>query len=646
MTEQQIKEEILRYIKDRTYNYAVLIDGEWGSGKTYFVKKIIVPSINEQEKLSGTDRAVKYISLYGCKNIGDVQENIAWSFAENARQKIKNKASRGNSADKISENAFLSSRKIGNAILEKFLPKDLLYQIASDWLNLGEFIFIFDDLERCECPINELFGFLNELIEHENTKVIIIANEKEVSGIAEVQNLEGQYYLSLDERIEWPKQENYFSRIYPQNCNSQKLTFDEIERRRKMLFPVKEANSNYRRIREKLIGVNLKYEPDIDVSISEIIKSSNCDNFTKMRLEKNVKLFISTMENYNHKNLRTFQFFLSKVNYLLEKLTSVEIEDEYRDAVSSHVISETFVQSVEYKANYHPARDSHVRLSIEQDTKFQSIKLYIECGIYNQKDFQQDIWKLQVELAAKIPEDDPYYLIYQQYYFHTQAWCEEQLEKVLQRLEKNKYPISFYEKIIVSIQRLNDLGFDIKYMDQAKKLMLTNIESMGEVTEIGSDLWYIHDLEDKEKVSTIINEINNAIKQHSEITSRETVSDILLHDDWVERLNHYVNPKKSLYIQDMLIFSKAEPKQWLNALHRASPKDIDAFRHILNDMYPSGVKRGSYNEDAQNIKTILKGLDGLKEEDLIKKACLGWLKNQIKDIVDLHESKIKEYIGT
>lgn len=644
MTEQQIKEEILRYIKDRTYNYAVLIDGEWGSEKTYFVKRIIVPSINEQEKFSGTDRAVKYISLYGCKNIGDVQENIAWSFAENARQKIKNKASWGNSADKISENAFLSSRKIGNAILEKFLPKDLLYQIASDWLNLGEFIFIFDDLERCECPINELFGFLNELIEHENTKVIIIANEKEVSGIAEVQNLEGQYYLSLDERIEWPKQENYFSRIYPQNCNSQKLTFDEIERRRKMLFPVKEANSNYRRIREKLIGVNLKYEPDIDVSISEIIKSSNCDNFTKMRLEKNVKLFISMMENYNHKNLRTFQFFLSKVNYLLEKLTSVEIEDEYRDAVSSHVISETFVQSVEYKANYHPARDSHVRLSIEQDTKFQSIKLYIECGIYNQKDFQQDIWKLQVELAAKIPEDDPYYLIYQQYYFHTQAWCEEQLEKVLQRLEKNKYPISFYKKIIVSIQRLNDLGFDIKYMDQAKKLMLTNIESMGEVTEIGSDLWYIHDLEDKEKVSTIINEINNAIKQHSEITSRETVSDILLHDDWVERLNHYVNPKKSLYIQDMLIFSKAEPKQWLNALHRASPKDIDAFRNILNDMYPSGVKRESYNEDAQNIKTILKGLDGLKEEDLIKKACLGWLKNQIKDIVDLHESKIQKGI--
>ena len=29
MTEKQITEEILRYLKDVSYNYAVLIDGEW-----------------------------------------------------------------------------------------------------------------------------------------------------------------------------------------------------------------------------------------------------------------------------------------------------------------------------------------------------------------------------------------------------------------------------------------------------------------------------------------------------------------------------------------------------------------------------------------------------------------------------------------
>ena len=34
-------------------------------------------------------------------------------------------------------------------------------------------VLVFDDLERCDCPINEVFGFLNELVEHEKTKVIL-----------------------------------------------------------------------------------------------------------------------------------------------------------------------------------------------------------------------------------------------------------------------------------------------------------------------------------------------------------------------------------------------------------------------------------------------------------------------------------------
>lgn len=67
MTEQQIKDEIIRYLTDQSYNYAVLIDGEWGSGKTYFVNHTLSPLISEREERMGTGRKVKYISLYGCK---------------------------------------------------------------------------------------------------------------------------------------------------------------------------------------------------------------------------------------------------------------------------------------------------------------------------------------------------------------------------------------------------------------------------------------------------------------------------------------------------------------------------------------------------------------------------------------------------
>lgn len=56
-------------------------------------------------------------------------------------------------------------------------------------------------MERYDCPINEVFGILNELVEHENTKVVIVANENEVSDIIDTQCLEWQYYITLDNGV-------------------------------------------------------------------------------------------------------------------------------------------------------------------------------------------------------------------------------------------------------------------------------------------------------------------------------------------------------------------------------------------------------------------------------------------------------------
>ena len=348
-------------------------------------------------------------------------------------------------------------------------------------------------MERCDCPINEVFGILNELVEHENTKVVIVANEKEVSDIIDTQCLDWQYYITLDDRVNWPKSEYNNSKIYG-NKNSNSISLNEMERRRRLLFPVKENDSNYKKIREKLIGVTLKYEPDIPLIISEIIESSNCDDSIKSILKMKKDNFEVIMKNFKHMNLRTFQFFISKMNYLLERLSSVKIDDEYIEKIRNHIISETFEQAVKFKSNYKPSRDRFNWLRNEQETKFQSIKEYIISGTYVHANYEHDILNLQKELYANVPADDPYYLLYQQYFLNTQAWCEENIEKVLKRLESNKYPISFYVKIIIAIQRLINLGFDNKYMDRTKKLMLDNIFKSCELNQLNPDVWYIEDL--------------------------------------------------------------------------------------------------------------------------------------------------------
>ena len=63
MNEQQIKTEVIRYIDDDSYNYAILIDGAWGTGKTYFVKNTLSSVIQTHEAKKSSKRIVKYISL-------------------------------------------------------------------------------------------------------------------------------------------------------------------------------------------------------------------------------------------------------------------------------------------------------------------------------------------------------------------------------------------------------------------------------------------------------------------------------------------------------------------------------------------------------------------------------------------------------
>lgn len=66
VSEETILKEIMYYIDTDFYNYAVMIDGAWGSGKTYFVKHVLLKKIESNEK------RVLYVSLYGISNIQEL----------------------------------------------------------------------------------------------------------------------------------------------------------------------------------------------------------------------------------------------------------------------------------------------------------------------------------------------------------------------------------------------------------------------------------------------------------------------------------------------------------------------------------------------------------------------------------------------
>ena len=52
MTTKEIVDAVISYVRDENATYAILIDGTWGSGKTYLYEKSIVIEYNSIDKLS------------------------------------------------------------------------------------------------------------------------------------------------------------------------------------------------------------------------------------------------------------------------------------------------------------------------------------------------------------------------------------------------------------------------------------------------------------------------------------------------------------------------------------------------------------------------------------------------------------------
>lgn len=636
MTEQQITNEVIRYIEDLSYDYAILIDGEWGCGKTFYIKNTLIDEINKYEKDKEQPRKVKYISLYGCKTVQDIQESLVWSLAEEAVSKIKEEieSEKKKTVSKIASNVLLSSRKIGNAVLKKFVPEADTYSIVADWLVMNSFILIFDDFERCQCAINEVFGFINGLVEHEGTKVIIVANEKEIHQVSDHSNEALEYLVALEKSIEWPNaDEGLFL-----NAVSKKdtISIQELERRRNWLFPEKDESGVYKKIREKLIGVTLYFEPDVETVMKLMIENISVNEKYKEILAGCMKGMKLSMDYYHHHNLRTFQFFLSKVAYLLERLLEIEIDDEFEISIVESVIVECFRDSVKFKANIKPAKWEKDISTAKDNLRFKSIFCYVEKGEFNSKEYADEIGKIIEELRQNVMKDDPYNLLYNQYYLHTQSWCEENIEKMIKRLQIDKYPRHTYAKMITIMVKLIGYGFSADYLTRIKEAMITNIEKSESNNKVDTDLFFVEDQDFRKRVLVVLNEINSIIENHGAVLRRKSVNNILLGDDWIGELEKYINPNNDRYVPDTEIFCHAESDEWYRVLHEADPEGIDNFRRILSELYPRNVHRKSAANDLPVIKSIVEKLNPEKENDLIKRASVGWLKCQFEEIVKFY----------
>lgn len=152
---------IKTYLNRSNTQYAIMIDGDWGTGKTYFYKTDIQPLIKDYHSI--------YISLYGLETIQDIENELfkSISLQQDGDQKPVREVLDVNSA--ISEDIRLGGSGYAVQVLINQWKKD-------SKINGKPFVLCLDDLERWQGNLSVCLSYINKLVEHQNAKCILIGN--------------------------------------------------------------------------------------------------------------------------------------------------------------------------------------------------------------------------------------------------------------------------------------------------------------------------------------------------------------------------------------------------------------------------------------------------------------------------------------
>ena len=399
---EDLVESILDYVRADYTDYAIMINGEWGSGKTYFWNNKVRNKI-ESLRLNGKQYTTIYMSLYGISNLEDISKKIFIETTQLMDKNLKRYMYAHNQLT-IPEYAktgldmanFFGVTKNGDRVdYEQFFTTD-------------DKVLCFDDLERANVDVIDILGYINNFVEHDHIKTIIICNEKELSNKLKSSNLEMKTFIA--------------TYLLDKEGDLSKTDKPMVEKIRDKIEYVFDKANDYERIKEKLIGETFEYVPEFAYIIDGLLMRYSKDEDLLRFLKENSQLLVSTFNksgtrnlrilkhalndfkkifdmvnkyypNTNYKVLKTMLIFTIAISFEIKagkitknKFINIESNEEYKAIlVSSRVLMDNRQFYIkEFDNNYYYNFKAEYRF-------FKFIEIYVRTRIFDMKVFKRDM---------------------------------------------------------------------------------------------------------------------------------------------------------------------------------------------------------------------------------------------------------------
>jgi hypothetical protein len=599
MTYQDLNQYILHYLTEDKTKSAIMLTAPWGSGKSFYIQNELKPFLEKEE--NGSHKCL-VVSLYGLKELSEISKVL---YLE-SRAKFLNNNSEKMEAGKLATKTILKG-------VTSFLGIDLSHsdedmQKLFESIDLSGKLIILEDLECSGIDILEVLGYVNNLVEQDGVKVLLVANEEAI-----------KQYKPLTTTTE--DQQNVVELMYKATDNNDR-EFTETAKK-------------YLEIKEKTISDTIQFEEDYSMAISDIIHLFDDEILNRFANDSNIKDILNVMKSCETFNLRSFIFACQKLSDIFKKLDKKYLSDDnFVKAIFFGTLFFVLRQRNGKDEKWGQEKYFSVELGNEKAPLFKFCYDYITRQI-ERLDEVEDAYQSYLELMlydSNRSNGDSDINTLQTYYIQTESNVLNALQSIEKRLE-NPEDISFYQYGTIAVYSIlikSLLGYDI---DKIKKHLIENLKGKGNKLQLEQIFTTIMGdectAEQKEEYESLRKEMAKSLK-----ICGETIPEF---DYLPEQSNLFcdsiIKNESRFYIQKSFA-AQFDMKRLSEMFKGCTAKQKQNIRGAFVGMYQVGNIRDFLMNDKESIELLL---DYIKSDragdigDAIQKLQYDWfIKNLIK----------------
>lgn len=657
-----IVDSVINYIKHENTNYAVLINGRWGSGKTFFWENVLRNEI-ESIDIKGKKQRTIYVSLYGITSQDEISRRIfmeSFSRTNGLIQKVS-ESKWGGRVTELGKMAIGYVKTLGIPGLTQALESGVNFENLVDFTDT---VLCFDDLERANIEITDIMGYINNFVEHDGVKVIIISNENEISEKLINRNIELRALVSSYVL----EQEDALKKSPLENKNDGKLTKELIFNKMVYLFG---KTDDYKRIKEKLIGKTLSFVPDNKYTIEAIVTQVS-DEKLKTFLIEHLDLILRTFERSGTENIRILKQALDDFSLVFSRV----IEKCTDKDILSHMLIFTLAASFEIKSG----KDGCEKLArISSNDNFMSaiystrllggeevlyeeefsrryflssnyslifykfIEILVRMGVFNIEVYEQEMEGLIEKLSDKTPVWLKF--IKQGYWELTDEEFEYELNETYSKLVVGEVNFILYFKAFLLFRSIIQKGLFNKSISEIKAEFLVGLEKSAESSTyyngINTYFWgskiALDDcdaIEFKDRIFAI----NNEKKSNKEAEDGKELIGLIETDFY-----KFVHEMQETYFYRP-VFVHCDVEELCDKIISLTNEKITRFSHLIKERYIHISENEGLRSDFDVLEQVKNKINSyiIDKKITLKLSLLIDLKNEIDSILEHQAVSIGE----